>query len=252
MQPLCRRRAFHFPFLKRLSLAGLGDLLSDASHLRDAVRAGRRNDRERHEHHVAEARAAAKKATEAAERALLKIAEASDEESEIYMDLVKLKRREAEAATARMDACLDALSESADDEDPDLMGSLWDALHGPLTALSDADDLRMLNATLREYFARFELRREAGGRVGVKPVLSFDGIGQLMANAVGHNVKAELMSDGSVRTPSLTDDEAERVASVLTGASTALTDMPQAPGRTRAPGQVPDPPSARLRAPGSP
>jgi DNA invertase Pin-like site-specific DNA recombinase len=177
----CPSRHINAARADKLILSRLDLLLQDAGTLREQMAAGQRAEREKLARIVEQAQEEARVAEVAAERAEAiyadKLAEADDAELSILMNATKRKRVEAEAARARMDAALDALN--ADDPELDytnVMERLWESL---TDALTDAgDDVKVLNAVLREHFDRFELDLDENGSLLAKPILSAAGVAQ--------------------------------------------------------------------------
>ncbi len=96
-------------------------------------------------------------AEHAAERATAEFADAEDaDERALLKDAAMVKRAEAKKERTRADAALDALN--ADQPEPDTEGAitaLWTRLQEQVTEAGG--DVRVLNAALRESFAKFEL-----------------------------------------------------------------------------------------------
>jgi DNA invertase Pin-like site-specific DNA recombinase len=167
----CRSTAFDAAQADGRVLENLGTLLKDADSLREQLDAGRAAERTDLERVAARASKAAQAADSAAERATAEFADADDaDERALLKDAAKVKRAEAKRERAHADAALDALNQpSPEASDKDVMARLWATLSG---AMSDAgEDVKVLNATLRETFDRFELHHIGDGFV-VVPYLS--------------------------------------------------------------------------------
>ncbi len=152
-------------------LANIGTLLTDADSLREQLDAGRVAERAELERVAAEASKSAQLAEASAERATAEFADAEDaDERALLKDAARLKRDEAKRERARADAALDALNQpSPEASDKDVMARLWATLSG---AVAEAgEDVKVLNAALRETFDRFELRHNGDGFMAV-PYLS--------------------------------------------------------------------------------
>jgi DNA invertase Pin-like site-specific DNA recombinase len=148
----------------RAVLGELGRLLSNMDDLRTQLETGQRAEREKLERVVAEATEAAQVAERAAERATAEFADAEDAaERALLKDAAKVKRADAKRAKARADAALDAMTDAEVAEvDPEAaMRALYERLADQLAAAGE--DVKVLNAALRESFARFELHGD--GRI---------------------------------------------------------------------------------------
>jgi DNA invertase Pin-like site-specific DNA recombinase len=167
----CYATAFDAAKVDGAVLSNIGTLLKDADSLREQLDAGRRAERDDIERIAAEASKAAQVAESSAERATAEFADAEDpEERALLKDAAKVKRAEAKRERSRADAALDALNQpSPEASDRAVMDRLWETLSG---AVADAgEDVKILNAALRETFDRFELRRNGDGFM-VVPYLS--------------------------------------------------------------------------------
>lgn len=158
----------------RAVLGELGRLLRDMDDFRTQLESGRRAEREKLERIVAEATEAAQAAERAAERATAEFADAEDaDERALLKDAAKSKRADAKRAKARADAALDAMTTEVEEIDPEAaMRVLYQRLAGQLSEAGE--DVKVLNAALRESFAKFELRRIDNGQVLVLPTLSVE------------------------------------------------------------------------------
>lgn len=148
----------------RAVLGELGRLLSNMDDLRAQLESGQRAERSKLERIAAEASSAALDAEVAAERATAEFADADDaEDRALLKDAAKVKRTQAKRERSRADAALDALAGlDVEEVDPEAaMHALYERLAGQL---ADAgEDLKALNAALRETFASFELHSD--GRI---------------------------------------------------------------------------------------
>jgi DNA invertase Pin-like site-specific DNA recombinase len=154
-------------------LSELDRLLGDAEQMREQLEAGQRAEREKLERIVAEAGAAATAAERAADRATAEFADATDDdERDLLKAAAKQKRADAKQAQQRADAALDALNTQADDQpEPEAaMAALWQRLSAQLSEAGE--DVRVLNAAMRESFASFELRHNGAGGFIAVPLLS--------------------------------------------------------------------------------
>ena len=163
----CSATPWDAAVVDRMVLGGLDYLLGDAESLREQMLSGQRAERDKLARVAGDARMEAGTAERDAERAEADYAAALSQDDlarEVAMNAAKRKRAEAARAESRMNAALDALTD-ADREsegDPDqAMAQLWEALSGALG--SAQGDVKVMNAALREHFARFELH--AGLRV---------------------------------------------------------------------------------------
>jgi DNA invertase Pin-like site-specific DNA recombinase len=160
-------------------LADLQNLICDENGFAEALRAGRQAERERLTQVAAQARDEARNAERAAasaDRLLADVLEGDDEHvQQALLNAASLKHAQAQRATTRLEAALDALhamSEQPAGGAADLaLGRLWGALSGRLDA---ADDVRTVNTALREDFSRFELHHGDGGGFGIVPRLNPD------------------------------------------------------------------------------
>jgi DNA invertase Pin-like site-specific DNA recombinase len=192
----CRATAFDAVKVDGTVLANLGTLLADADSLREQLDAGRIAERADLERVAARASKTAQAAESAAERATAEFADAEDaDERALLKDAAKVKRAEAKRERSRADAALDALSQpSPEASDHAVMERLWATLSG---AVAEAgEDVKVLNATLRETFDRFELHHVGDGFV-VAPYLS-------VAAARRALREADVPADAAV--PSLVED----------------------------------------------
>jgi hypothetical protein len=155
----------------RMVLANLDVLLADETSALEQLAAGQRDERAKFERAAEAARVEAEAADRAAERATAEFADAVDaDERALLKDAAKRKRADAERARTRMDAALDALALHEDEPQADLahvLGRMWSALSGDIAGAGD--DVKALNAILRENFERVELVSERTCKVVVSP-----------------------------------------------------------------------------------
>jgi DNA invertase Pin-like site-specific DNA recombinase len=153
----CQARPWEAAAVDAAILASIEGLLGDAATLREQLETGQRAEREKLERVAAEAVEAVQAAEHAAERATAEFADAEDaDERALLKDAAMVKRAEAKKERTRADAALDALN--ADQPEPDTEGAitaLWARLQEQVTEAGG--DVRVLNAALRESFAKFEL-----------------------------------------------------------------------------------------------
>ncbi len=160
----CPAMPWNAEAVDRAVIGELGRLLSDMDDLRTQLESGQRAEREKLKRVVAEATEDAAAAERAAERATAEFADAEDaDERALLKDAAKSKRAEAKRAEARVDAALDALADAKDEEvDPEAaMYALYQRLASQLAEAGE--DMKVLNAALRETFAKFELHGD--GRI---------------------------------------------------------------------------------------
>lgn len=176
-------------------LANIGTLLTDADSLREQLDAGRVAERADLERVAARASKAAQAADSAAERATAEFADADDaDERALLKDAAKVKRAEAKRERARADAALDALNQPQPEaSDRDVMEQLWATLSDSVK--NAGEDLKVLNAALRETFDRFELRHNRDDGFTVVPYLSVAATRRALREA-GMSVDATVPSLG--------------------------------------------------------
>jgi DNA invertase Pin-like site-specific DNA recombinase len=174
----CSAGPFDANTIDRSVLSDLGDMIRQKNGFAEALRAGRHAERERLTQAAAQARDEALAATRAAERAERRFANALEQDDDhihqVLLNAASLKHTEVEQANIRMEAALDALHGMSGEPEGDpaelALGRLWAALSGRLEA---ADDVRTVNAALREDFLCFELHHADGG-FGIVPRLNPD------------------------------------------------------------------------------
>jgi site-specific DNA recombinase len=197
----CDVRPFDADQVERMVLGGLDGLLGDAGAWADALLAGRAAERARL---VAMVEAAERETTEcerAIERLIGKYDAAVAVDDAAESDLAKrawtARRETARRAELRRQAAVNALAaaESEPDGDADVaLARMWEALSGELDAVKQ--ETAALNAALRRWFARFELRRNANGSVRIVPVLVADAVRELVRQ---HPPGAPHEDDGPAR-----------------------------------------------------
>jgi hypothetical protein len=162
----CAAMPFDAVEIDRVVIDGMDQLLGKADTWRRGVTEAARSELDRLDKVAESAQRERHESLRLAELAMADYASATDTESrELAADAAKLMRRKADAAEARLTAALDARTVAAEPPDGDeqelAMLRLWEVVSG---RLADAKgDAKMVNATLRESFARFELSRETGG-----------------------------------------------------------------------------------------
>ncbi len=87
--------------------------------------------------------------------------------------------RKAKAARTRLDAALDALNAPEEESDGDILTRVWTALSGQLAEAGE--DVRGLNAALREWFVAFDLRQMKYTGIRVVPVMSAAALARMMS-----------------------------------------------------------------------
>jgi DNA invertase Pin-like site-specific DNA recombinase len=153
----CPARPWEASAVDAAILTSIEVLLGDATRLREQLETGQRAEREKLERIAAEAAEAVQAAERAAELATQEFADAEDaDERALLKDAAMVKRAEAKKERTRADAALDALN--AEQPEPDTEGAMvamWTRLQEQITAAGG--DVKVLNAALRESFAKFEL-----------------------------------------------------------------------------------------------
>ncbi len=149
-------------------LGSIEQMLSDDDALRQQLESGQRAEHEKLERIAAEASEAAQAAEAAAERATAEFADAEDtDERALLKDAAMVKRAEAKRERSRADAALDALN---DETTPDPKA----AARALRERIADAgEDVRMLNAALREGYEALALFHTDDG-VRIVPALIAD------------------------------------------------------------------------------
>jgi hypothetical protein len=201
----CHATAFDAAKVERAVLADLDRLLKDADSLRDQLDAGRRAERDELERVAARASKAAQAAESAAERATTEFAGAEDgDERALFKDAATVKRAEAKRERARADAALDALNQpQAELDDEDVVARLWASVSDDVAKAGE--DVKMLNAVLRETFARFELRHSGDSGLLILPFLSVVAARRALREAgvpIGAGIPA-LSDDGTLGLPAI-------------------------------------------------
>jgi hypothetical protein len=169
----CAAMPFHAMEVDRMIVAGMDQLLGKADTWRRGVTEVARSEVERLDKVAESAQKERQESRHLESLAMADYARATDpERRELAADAAKLMRQQGEAAEARLTAALDARTVAAQppegDEQEQAMMRLWEVVSG---RLADAKgDAKMVNATLRESFARFELSREKGGGYRIVPV----------------------------------------------------------------------------------
>lgn len=187
----------------RAVLSELGRLLRDMDDFRSQLESGQRAEREKLERIVAEATEAARVAERAAQHATQEFADAEDaDERALLKDAAKAKRADAKRAKARADAALDAMTaEAVEEVDPEAaMRALYRRLAEQLAEAGE--DLKVLNATFRESFARFELRHNGDGGFIVVPFLSAEAARRAL-NDVPQDATVPSLSDDGLGLPAI-------------------------------------------------
>ena len=166
----------------RAVAANLTSFLGDVSLWRDRLTQGREAERAKLRGEVERARSDLVRLERAVERIGAAYAEhverGETEDANAVREVLVGKRAERDRAELRLQAAETALADVAGDDEPidpllDFYSGLREALSG---RVADADgDVRRLNAAMRDYFQRVELRQVPEG-VAVVPVLSASGI----------------------------------------------------------------------------
>jgi DNA invertase Pin-like site-specific DNA recombinase len=182
----CSAQPFDAEAVERIILGGLDRLLGDAGAWADALLTSHRAERARLDAMVAEA---AKEAGEC-ERVIEKLieqfdaatAEGDQGKAELAQGAWDRRRQIAERAALRQKAAEDALAAQGNEPEQDAdvaLARMWESLSGELHAVKD--ERAALNAALRRWFERFELRRDTDdGSVRIVPVLSADAADHLV------------------------------------------------------------------------
>jgi site-specific DNA recombinase len=198
----CPCERFDAEAVDRAVVGGIERLLGDASALREQLESGQRAERENMERVAAEATKAAKAAEASAERATQEFADAEDaDERALLKDAAKVKRADAKRERTRADAALDALNAAEPEPDTEgAMNALWMRLQEQITAAGE--DVKVLNAAMRESFEKFELRRIDNGQVLVIPTLSAEAARRALAD-VPADATVPSMSDAGLGLPAI-------------------------------------------------
>ena len=150
-------------------------MLEDDDALRAQLESGQRAEREKLERIAAEAAEAAQDAERAAKRATQEFADATDDdERDLLKDAAMVKRADAKRERARADAALDALNDEAAPDPKAAARSLRERI------AEAGDDVRLLNAALREGYEALALFHEDGG-VRIIPALLADELEWLLS-----------------------------------------------------------------------
>lgn len=171
--------------VERMVLGGLDKLLGDAGAWADALLTGREAERARLMAVVEEADREARECERAIEQLVAKYDAAVVEGNEAAIDMAeeawKGRRQAAKRAGLRQRAAEDALAAAVEQPEGDAdvaLARMWEALSGELDAVKG--ETAALNAALRRWFERFELHRDADGRLRVVPVLGIDAARELV------------------------------------------------------------------------
>lgn len=160
----------------KLVVERLDQLLADADAFRAQLAAGEANRIERLRRIATDGQAEADKADRVVERAMARytaaLAEDDEETADINLAAVRRARQEAEAARSRSNAALDALRASPAPEPSDVLQRVWAALSGQLGEAGN--DVRRMNAALRETFERFQVSVGQYTGLRIVPVISAD------------------------------------------------------------------------------
>jgi site-specific DNA recombinase len=181
----CSALPFDAEQVERIVLGGLEELLGDAGAWADALLSGRAAERARLMGLVEEAEREQKDSDRAIERLSARYAAAVEEKDDAEIALAKqawtARHQTAERAALRRQAAVDALAAEVDEPKGDAeiaLARMWAALSGELDEVKG--ETAALNAALRRWFERFELHRDADGRLRVVPILSIDAARELV------------------------------------------------------------------------
>jgi DNA invertase Pin-like site-specific DNA recombinase len=172
----CPARPWEAEAVDATMLSRIERMLEDDDALRAQLESGQRAERERLERDAAEATEEAQSADRAAERATAEFADAEDpDERALLKDAAMQKRQQAASARMRADVALDALN---DETVPDTKAAARELRD----RIADAgDDVKMLNAALREGYEALALFHEDDGGVRIIPALLADEMSWLLS-----------------------------------------------------------------------
>ncbi len=171
----CPARPWEAEAVDATMLSRIEWMLEDDDALRAQLESGQRAEREKLERIAAEAAEAAQDAERAAKRATQEFADATDDdERDLLKDAAMVKRADAKRERARADAALDALNDEAAPDPKAAARSLRERI------AEAGDDVRLLNAALREGYEALALFHEDGG-VRIIPALLADELEWLLS-----------------------------------------------------------------------
>jgi hypothetical protein len=201
----CSALPFDAEAVERIILGGLDSLLGDAGAWADALFRGRDAERVRLAATVSEAAREVAECERVIQKLIVEFDTAMSEGEQGKVELAQAawdrRRQMVDRATLRQKAAEDALAVQEDESEQDadlVLARMWEALSGELQAVKD--EVSALNAALRRWFERFELRHTNDG-VRIVPVLSADAAQVLLRREAQdehpkHSLSFKLFSPG--------------------------------------------------------